>query len=69
MLREHPICFAIDRTPSPLRGITRISTACSWISIDGTKKAVIVHQVGHFYFGDLGQYYFGANTQAARSRK
>ena len=61
MLREHPNCFAIDRTPSPLRAITRISTACSWVSIDGTKKAVIVYQVGHFYFDDVGQYYFGAN--------
>ncbi|MGI9024288.1 MAG: hypothetical protein ACR2GP_01675, partial [Burkholderiaceae bacterium] len=40
--------------------------ACSWISIDGTKKAVIVYQVGHFYFGDLGQYYFGANNCASR---
>ena len=64
MLREQPSCFAIDRTPSPRRAITRFSTACSWVSIDGTQKAVIVYQVGHFYFGEVGQYYFGVNTSS-----
>jgi hypothetical protein len=53
---------AADLTPSPLRAITRISTACSWVNIDGTKKAVILAQVGHFYFGAVGQYYSGANN-------
>jgi len=28
--------------------------------MDG-QKAVILAQVGHFYFGAAGQYYFGAN--------
>jgi hypothetical protein len=28
--------------------------------MDG-QKAVILAQVGHFYFGAVGQYYFGAN--------
>jgi NAD(P)-dependent dehydrogenase (short-subunit alcohol dehydrogenase family) len=26
------------------------------------QKAAILAQVGHFYFGEVGQYYFGANT-------
>ena len=26
-------------------------------------RAAIVYQVGHFCFGDVGQYYFGANSQ------
>ena len=63
MLREQPSCLAIALTASPLRAITRISTACSWVNIDGTKKAVILAQVGHFYFGAVGQYYFGANNR------
>jgi len=25
------------------------------------QKAAILAQVGHFYFGEVGQYYFGAN--------
>ena len=62
MLREQPSCLAIDLTASPLRAITRISTALSWVNIDGTEKAVILTQVGHFYFGAVGQYYFGGNT-------
>ena len=65
MLREQFSCFAIDLTPSPLRAITRISTASSWVNIDGTKKAVILVQVGHFYFGAVGQYYFGGNIRQA----
>jgi hypothetical protein len=63
VLREQPSCLAIDLTPSPLRAITRISTASSWVNIDGTEKAVILAQVGHFYFGAVGQYYIGANIQ------
>jgi len=59
--REQFSCFAISRTLSPIRSITRISTACSWVNIDGAKK-VILAQVGHFYFGPVGQYYFGANN-------
>jgi hypothetical protein len=57
-----PSCLAIDLTPSPLRAITRISTASSWVNIGGTEKAAILAQVGHFYFGAVGQYYFGANS-------
>jgi hypothetical protein len=52
--------LAIALTLSPLRAITRISTACSWVNIN-SQKAVILAQVGHFYFGAVGQYYFGAN--------
>jgi hypothetical protein len=62
VLREQSSCLAIARTASPLRAITRISTACSWVNIDGTEKAVILTQVGHFHFGAVGQYYFGGNT-------
>ena len=65
MLREHPSWRAIDLTPSPLRAITRISIASSWVNIDGTKKAVILNQVGHFYFDGVGQYYLGANSCAS----
>lgn len=64
MLREHSNCLAIALTLSPLRAITRISTACSWFNIN-SQKAVILAQVGHFYFGAVGQYYFGANKQVA----
>jgi hypothetical protein len=63
VLREQPNCFAIALTPSPRRAITRISTASSWVNIDGSQKAAILAQVGHFYFGAVGQYYSGANTQ------
>jgi len=63
VLREQPSCFAIDLTASPLRAITRISTALSWVNIDGTEKAVILTRVGHFYFGAVGQYYFGGNKK------
>jgi len=63
VLREQPSCLAIDLTASPLRAITRISTALSWVNINGTKKTVILTQVGHFYFGAVGQYYFGGNTR------
>ncbi|MBA3625450.1 MAG: hypothetical protein H0W48_13585 [Methylibium sp.] len=52
----------MDLTPSPLRAITRISIASSWVNIDGTAKPVILAQVGHFYFGAVGQYYFGGNN-------
>ncbi|MCZ4317339.1 hypothetical protein O4H66_28410, partial [Comamonadaceae bacterium G21597-S1] len=61
MLREQPNSLAIALIDSPLRAITRISTASSWVNIDGPKKAVILAQVGHFYFGAVGQYYCGAN--------
>ena len=64
MLREQSSCLAIALTASPLRAITRISTACSWVNIDGTEKAVILTQVGHFYFGAVGQYYFGGNSRS-----
>jgi hypothetical protein len=40
---------------------TRISTACSWVNISAAQKAAILAQVGHFYFGVVGQYYFGVN--------
>jgi hypothetical protein len=60
VLREQPNCRAISRTPSPLRAITRISTACSGVNIDG-QKTVSFAQVGQIYFGAAGQYYFGGN--------
>jgi hypothetical protein len=34
------VCLAIDLTDWHLRTITRTSTACSWLNIDGTEKAV-----------------------------
>ena len=42
--------------------MTLISTACSWVNIDG-QKAVSIAQVGQIYFGAVGQYYFGGNSQ------
>lgn len=60
---EKPNCLAISLTPSPLRANTRISTACSSVNIDGRQKTVILSQVGHFYFGAVGQYYFGVNNK------
>lgn len=62
VLREHSSCFAIALTLVPLRAMTRISTACSWVNISSPEMAAILPQVGHFYFGAVGQYYFGANT-------
>jgi DNA-binding NtrC family response regulator len=62
VLREQPSCRAISRTPSPLRAITRISTACSWVNIDG-QKAVSFAQVGQIYFGAVGQFCIGGDTQ------
>jgi hypothetical protein len=62
VLREQPSCRAISRTPSPLRAITRISTACSWVNIDG-QKAVSFAQVGQIYFGAVGQLCIGGDNQ------
>jgi hypothetical protein len=61
VLREQPSCRAICRTPSPLRALTRISTACSWVNIDG-QKTVSFAQVGQIYFGAVGQFYFGGDS-------
>ena len=66
MLREHSNCFAIALTLSPRRAITRISTDCSWVNINGA-KAVILPQVGQIYFGAVGQYYIGVNKLLAQS--
>lgn len=63
MLREQPSCRAISRTPSPLRAITRISTACSWVNIDG-QKAVSFAQVGQIYFDAVGQFCIGVDINA-----
>jgi len=52
----------IALTLVPLRAMTRISTACSWVNISSPEMAAILPQVGHFYFGAVGQYYSGANT-------
>ena len=49
VLREQPSCLAMDRTGSPRRAITRISTACSWVNIGGSGQAAILSQVGHVY--------------------
>ncbi|WP_233259277.1 hypothetical protein, partial [Rubrivivax albus] len=43
------------------RAITRISTACSWVNIDG-QKAVSFAQVGQIYFGAVGQFCIGGDT-------
>lgn len=56
MFREQPSCRAISLIPDPRRASTRISTACSWLNIDGSRKAVILAQVGQFYFGAVGQF-------------
>ena len=50
VLCEQPSRLAIDLTPSPLPAITRISTACTWVNIDGADKAAILSQTGQFYF-------------------
>lgn len=64
MLREQPSYLAISLIPSPLRAITRTSTACSWVNIAG-QKAAIVAQVGHFHLGAVGQFYIGAKQRRA----
>ncbi|MGH8787103.1 MAG: hypothetical protein ACREYA_18720, partial [Cupriavidus necator] len=43
--------------------MTRISTACSWVSIGSPEKAAILAQVGQIYFGAVGQFYIGANKR------
>ena len=55
MLREQRSSRAIARTPSPLRAITRISTACSWVNIDG-QKTVSFAQMGQICSDAVGQY-------------
>jgi hypothetical protein len=47
--------------------MTRISTACSWVNISSPEMAAILAQVGHFYFGAVGQFYIGANTFEAEA--
>lgn len=64
MFREQPSCRDISLTPDPRRAKTRISTFCSWLSIDGPQKTAILAQMGHFYFGDVGQFSIGANNVA-----
>ena len=61
MFREQPSCRDISLTPDPRRAKTRISTFCSCLSIDGPQKTAILAQMGHFYFGDVGQFSIGAN--------
>jgi hypothetical protein len=68
VLRAQPSCRAISRTPSPLRALTRISTACSWVNID-SPKTVSFAQVGHFYFGAVGQLCIGGDTQLRRKAR
>ena len=68
MLREQPSCRAIARTPSPLRAITRISTACSWVNIVDGQKAAILTQVGQIYFGAVGQFSIGGDTCPFRGK-
>jgi len=63
-LREHPSCLAIALTPSPLRAITRISTASSWVNIDGLFKAAMLSQAGRFYSVGVAQYCSADNTWA-----
>ena len=57
-----PSSFAIALTPSPLRAITLISTACSWVNIGGPQMAAILPQVGQIHFGGVGQFLIGANN-------
>jgi transposase-like protein len=59
---EQPNCRAIPCTPSPRRAITRISTACSRVNIDGPKAASSA-QMGQIYFGAVGQLCIGGDTQ------
>ncbi len=35
----------------PLRAMTRISTARSWVNISSLEMAAILAQVGQYYFG------------------
>ncbi|MEQ9011980.1 peptidylprolyl isomerase, partial [Algiphilus sp.] len=50
--------------PTSCRDRTLISTACSKLNMGG-QKAAILAQVGQIYFGAVGQFYIGANTQVA----
>lgn len=61
MLRDSPVRRLICRIDSPCRANIRISTACSWVNMSAAQKTAILAQVGHFYFGAVGQYYVGAN--------
>jgi hypothetical protein len=62
VFREQPSCRDISLTPDPRRANTRISTFCSWLSIDGPQKADILARMGQFYFDEVGQFSIGANT-------
>jgi hypothetical protein len=68
VLREQPSCFAIDLAPSPLGAIARISTTCSWGNIDGSGKAAILSQVGHFYSVGVGQFHSVVNNYPEASK-
>lgn len=68
VLRDNPVCRLICRIDSPCRANIRISTACSWVNIPAAQKAAILAQVGHFYFGAVGQFYLGVNTGACEIR-
>lgn len=52
----------------PRRASTRISTACSWLNIDDSRKAVILAQVEQIYFGAVGQSCAGANKRRCERR-
>ena len=69
MLRAQPRCLGIARTASPLRAITRISTACSWVNIWAAQMAAILTQVGQLYFGEVGQFYIGADNYKPMSSR
>ena len=45
--------------------MTLISTACSWVNMFGGHKAAIFTQVGQFYFGTLGQFSIGVDTDSS----
>jgi len=63
VLRDSPVCRLICRIDASCRAKIRISTACSWVNISAVQKTAILTQVGHFYFGAVGQYYLGANSR------
>jgi hypothetical protein len=56
-----PSSLAIVLTDWPCRYIILISTACSWVNIDGQKTASFA-QLGQIHFGGVGQFCIGGNS-------
>jgi hypothetical protein len=66
VLREQLSCVAMDLTPSPFVPSLVSPLLPPGVNIDGTAKPGILAQVGHFYFGAVGQYYFGGDKLRPR---